>query len=889
MGQVKGKGKNYTPLELLKLAVFGTIDRMVSPPEVKKAKDEWRISSGDERRQAIDDLIYETLAGVGGSVKMSGPVKKSASIIGHILSDTTKKQLAKGLGSVSRDMDIVGKDLVNELAEAYKIESGFVSKLRSMFISTAPLSPETIYALERSGAGRKIYRTIDLADQGMNKFMVREVNQFQKALGNIKAGSDSSRRVGRVLDGKLPEGQLKGQEVELYKFLKKKFDFLINQYAKTTLNDDKVYRRLAHAASVDKSNKPMVLVKDLSKKLTNEYNYVVGRLNKKVGGKAFKDMSSKEKKLVGKVGKTLKGIRHKGWIEELGGKEKEVFSLLSRKIKNYLPHIFDKDELLKGFSIEKELLEESLKLSTRSKEITKIKRRLVSINNSIVKLKGGELVTYEQLPQNIRFKFFDTRKGAKGYSFDAAKAYEVYVRGMSKKLFQEPALKKVGVLYKDLDPVMKRYTKQHVKDWIGMGQSGAMDLANAITTTQWMLKLGINPRSAITNMAQRVNTVAAVGEGNALKGYLKGWTKEGNRLFNETGLAQEVPSVLLEGQIPAKMMWMKDKLGYLFTKVELGNRKHAFLSGLEEGKKMGLTGQELTQHGIDVVHKTQFRYGSVGMPAPLRTASGKVMFQFWSYPIKQVEFLVKMLKNNPKGLARWVLYAEGGRQALKKGGGIDLGNALGLGLNYEEVKNTLSSLSDGELEGAFRHAKLAVQGGGLVPGLSPTFGAMVKIGEGLNKGLMPGLRAAGREATPVQAQKITKGVKALEGVQEVDGEKRYPWKNSRGETDIYLSGPELFSETLGPKTVALKELSAEKSKDFSYKRLDSRVKQEARELFTEGSSESILKAIKLMNSIGAEVSDEQIEGGVVRSNVPYRERKELERTDQERVMRLLNP
>jgi len=45
----------------------------------------------------------------------------------------------------------------------------------------------------------------------------------------------------------------------------------------------------------------------------------------------------------------------------------------------------------------------------------------------------------------------------------------------------------------------------------------------------------------------------------------------------------------------------------------------------------------------------------------------------------------------------------------------------------------------------------------------------------------------------------------------------------------------------------------------------------------------------MMSSIGAEVSDEQIEGGVVRSNVPYRERKELERTDQERVMRLLNP
>ncbi len=893
MAKIKGKGKDYSPIELLRLLVRGTWSKtskkMLSPVDMGKKKKEWRDLPEQVKKDTLDKLLWDSLSGVGGQVKLSGPLKKSASTIGHILSDKSKKKFAKELGNPSLDIDVVGKKLVESMADSVGTEKGFMNRLRSMFIGTAPLSPETIYALEKSGAGRKIYRTIDLADQSMNKFMSREFADFQKALGKIEPGSVSSRRVGQVLDGKLPVEQLKGQEVVLHKFLKERFDFLINQYGKNTLGDDKLYKKIAHAASADPGKKPMIGVKDLSKRLKNEYDLVVGRIARQIGKKSVKSMSSKEKELLKRYGEVLKKIRHKGWVEKLQPKEREIYSLLSRKIKNYLPHIFDRDELMKGFVIEQEILEKSLRLSTDTKEITKIKKRLVSIGNSINKLKGGDLVTYEHLPQNIRFKFFDARKGAKGYSFDAAKAYESYLSGMSEKLYQDPALKKVGVLYKDLDPVMRRYTKQHVKDWLGMGRTNAMELANVVTTTQWMLKLGMNPRSAITNAAQRVNTLAEVGEKNAIKGYFKGWTKEGTELFDRTGLAQEVPTVLLEGQVPKKMAWMKDKLGWMFTKMEIGNRKHAFLSGIEQGKQMGLTGDALTQHGIDVVHKTQFRYGSVGMPAPLRTAPGKVMFQFWSYPIKQMEFLAKLFKSDPMKLAKWILYAEGGRQLLKRKAGVDLGNALGLGLVYSEVKKSMEAMSDGEIESAFRHAKLSVQGGGIVPGLSPTPSALLKIGEGFDKGLVEGGKAIGKEITPVQVGKMWKGYQGIKGRQEINGEIKYPWKDTHGAVDEYLTPWELGSEVLGPKTVTMKNISEQKSEDFSYKKLKNTVEQEARDLYTKGEPEDIIKAIKLLGSIGTQPTGEQAESGIIRKTFPYKVRRELDKTDQDRIIRLLNP
>jgi len=901
MAKVMDVGKDYSPLELLKMAIMGTGKKMLSPPEIK-AKDEWSIASPEVRQSAIDALLWESLAGIGGAVKMSGGAAKAAGVVKHTILPETLEKIAKERGVPFGNVTDVSRKLIEKMEPGMGSEKGFLNRLRRVFTGNALLSPETIYNLEKTGIGRQIYRTIDLADQSMNKFQVQEFNKFHTARGVIDKGSKESVRVGRALDGKMPISgkkpaagesvvqELSKKEVELYEFLKKKFDFLINRYARNTLNDEAAYKKIAHAASVDASRKPMVAVKDLSKKLKNEYDRVASSMIKKVGVSSFKHMTGKEKKIVEKYQERFREIKHRGWVEQLSKTERSVYDLMSRKISNYLPHIFDRDELIKGFGLEKDLLERSLKLATDPKELTKIKKRLVSLDKSISDFRGGKLVMYQQLPQNLRFKFFDTRKGAQGYSFDAVKAYEAYLNGMTKKLFQEPALKKVGILYEQLDPVMREYTKQHVTDWVGMGRKRSMELADAITTYQWMAKLGMNPRSAITNAAQKINTIAEVGEGNALRGYFKGWTKEGTELFEKTGLGQEVPTVLLEGQVPKKLQKAKEIMGYLFTKVEMGNRKHAFLAGVEQGKELGLKGQELIQHGIDVVHKTQFRYGSVGMPAPLRTATGKIMFQFMSYTIKQIEFLAKLLKNNPKGLAKWVLYAEGGRKALREYAGVDLGNAMGLGLDYEEVGKSLKQLSDGEIESAFRHAKLSVQGGGIFPSIGPTPSSLLKIGEGFDKGLMEGVKTIGKEMAPIQGVKMWKGMKALRGGKEFKGgENRYPWEDSNGALDVYLSAPELASEVFGPKTVATKEVSEQKAEDYSYKGLETGIEQQARDLLTSGSAEDIIKAIKLKEGIGREVSDEQLEEGVLRKSVPYKSRKLLDRTEQDEALRILNP
>ena len=868
MAKVMGKGKNYSSFDLLLMALKGVSEGLLESVDVAELKKRYERLSPEDRKSLLDSMVQESLAGVGGNVKLSGRMAdKTANVLKNTMEDKTLKKAAQEMGvDTSGIQDVSGK-IVKELEGGVGTDSKFMKKLKRMFLSSAPLSPETVYALEKTGAGRKIYRTIDLADQAMNRFMVNEVNKFQSALGKIKSGSKGSRRVGRALDGKLDVKQLTKEEKQLHDFLKDKFDFLINKYAKTALGSDKRYKKIAGAASAD--NPPMVMVKDLDRGLKSQYDKQVANIAKFMSGKDLKNLTTKDKKILGGMKKVLDKIKHKGWIKTLDTTEREVYSLLKRKIKNYLPHIFDQEELLKGLSLEKSIIQTALGKTTDLKEINKLKRRLVSVETSINKLKGGDMITYEHLPQNLRFKFFDTRKGAQGYSFDAVNAYEGYLRGISKKIYQEPAVKQVKVYFEELSPEYRQYVTKHVKDWLGMGRSGAMEIADAVASVQWMMKLGMNPRSAITNFAQRMNTLAEVGEKNAIKGYLKGWTKEGDELFKSTGLAQEVPSVLMEGKVPEGMEKFKNILGWMFTKVEIGNRKGAFLAGVEQAKELGLKGNEAIQHGIDVVHKTQFRYGNIGMPAPLRTAPGKLGMQFWSYPIKQTEFLAKLLIKNPMKLAKWVVYAEGGRELLEEKAGLDLGNALGLGFNWGEFVEAAKQVPEGDWDNFWKHVRLANSGGGLVPGYSPTVGAGLNIAEGIARG--KGLEALGKELVPVQAKKLSKLYKGVEGAREVDGEWQVPWYDGKGRLDIELTPGEAATETFGPRLDKLSDLNLEKNREYEMNQIERNLRDELGTALREGDIGKVDELAGKLLDIG------DVGERIIEREVPWKDRYEMRR------------
>jgi len=310
------------------------------------------------------------------------------------------------------------------------------------------------------------------------------------------------------------------------------------------------------------------------------------------------------------------------------------------------------------------------------------------------------------LPRNVRFRFFESRKGKAGYSFDAVKAYQTYLAGIAKKIYDEPAIRRVAELHKQLDPSLKPYNKWYIRRYMGWERHKLDDLAGAIASMQWMRTLGVNPRSAIVNLTQRMNTVVEVGEKYSIKGEVFGFTKEGKRLFDETGIAKEVPTVLMEGTVPEGMERVRAIVGYMFNKVELGNRRHAFLSRYLKDRAKGISEEQAIRNGIDTVHKTQFRYGKVGMPRILTGPVGRLALQFWSYPIKQVELLTTWARNNPLKLIKFIAYAEGGNYTLNRFLGIDLSNALGFGITWGEALQAIQAVPEGDWKGFFRHLRL---------------------------------------------------------------------------------------------------------------------------------------------------------------------------------------
>src|SRR3972149_5897171 len=112
-------------------------------------------------------------------------------------------------------------------------------------------------------------------------------------------------------------------------------------------------------------------------------------------------------------------------------------------------------------------------------------------------------------------------------------------------------------------------------------------------------------------------------------------------------------------------------LGFMFNKAEEYNRKHAFMTYYSKYENLGETeaikradsfcftkififgvenlGEtEAIKRAVEGVHKTQFQYGKVGMPKILRTPVGRVGLQFSSFSIKQIEFLQKLMKEDPR-------------------------------------------------------------------------------------------------------------------------------------------------------------------------------------------------------------------------------------------------
>ena len=716
------------------------------------------------------------------------------------------------------------------------------------------LNPEKI--MGKHPVGKAIIDSLIRAADSKQGFLHRNLVAYEEATKAIENSKKSRDRVGRALDGQLDPGKLTKNEKKAYDFFKENYEALIAQYARMAAGSEEAYQRILHA--VASKTPKQANVKELSPERKEKYDDLKDQGRKIRKGQAYADLPPEKQRRIDALKTQARDILNEEYVNSLPANEKEAFAILSRKVKDYLPHLFIKEELLEIFELELADQQAKLAKSTSNSARTRYKNRINELKAAITNMKGGGLVTYDQLPSSVFFRFFNPRKNKQGYSFDAMKAYEAYLFGIARKMFDEPAVKLIKEhLYDDLPPEMKPYAKSLVDHYMGRDQHRLDKLAGAITSFQWMRTLGLNPRSALVNFSQRLNTIVAAGEKYSALAELKMFKDREwvDKLVEASGIARQVPDVLTEGEMLEGMEKVRAVVGFLFNTIELGNRKHALVAGYLKAKDQGASREEALQAGLAMVDKTQFRYGKLGMPKMFWNPYVRVGMQFSSYTLKQAQFLYDLgefnklfgakktgigyngqilgmkkgekeksdtderpkdewewdeetdytkMKNTHRAagfmrLLKWIAYATGINYTLQEALDADMSNALGIGVTWGEALKVIRSLGQGDSKAAWRHAKQAVQPGtGILPsGPGPTVSGAMKV---INKAITEdkGIDQLGKELTPVMVTRLMQYYDALKKGKNAQG--KYTVKGSTGKANYKLTLRQLNQRTFGPKT-----------------------------------------------------------------------------------------
>lgn len=664
------------------------------------------------------------------------------------------------------------------------------------------LSPETI--MEKDPNAKASFHELARAEEAGNIFIDQHIGDYQRATQGIKKGSAASDKVGKALEGLIKPDELTIQERKAYEFMKKDYEALIHTYARKVAGSDEAYQKVLKLVALTEPSKTKVM--DLAPDFRAEYEKLQAEQKEIRNGRKVDELTGDDLAQYKDNKQRMRDLRSADFRNKLEEGERKAYDVLSRQIQDYLPHLFDKETLQTMFTEEIADLQGKIAKTSEKITLTKYKNRLAKTKEALNTINGGGLITFRQLPSNLMFRFFEPRVGKEGYSFDALRAYEMYLYGITRKMFDEPAVQKIKRDYFDnIDPSLKPYTQELIDHYLGKTKSDLDWLAGRITSFEWMRTLGLNPRSAIANLGQRLNTVAVAGEKWAAKAekMLLFEREKANELFSKSGIAREVPQVMAEGVMPEGMERVRSVVGYLFNKVELGNRKHAYLSGylkaLDQGKKTGLTGEALEakarQDGINMVHKTQYRYGKLGTSKWARHGVGRVAMQFTSYPIKTAEFIYKLAKEDPVALMKYIAYAEGINYTAQELLDTDLSNGLGFGITWGEVLKTVSSLVQGDTRGAFRHAKQsAAPGGGMLPtGFGPAVSSAYKVAKATAKG--EGLEQTAKELTPVIVNRLKQAYDSYKNRR--DG--KYPVYDTKNHLVYRANARQVVQRTLGPK------------------------------------------------------------------------------------------
>jgi hypothetical protein len=225
------------------------------------------------------------------------------------------------------------------------------------------------------------------------------------------------------------------------------------------------------------------------------------------------------------------------------------------------------------------------------------------------------------------------------------------------------------------DPVAQKYIPKGARDWMlqyfgnARGALSPTTVGSAISHYFYLSSLGLNIGSASKNVMQNfITTAAMLGPDKAMKGFgvvtgrmgkfatLAG--KEGaeeamKKVFPEyvemIGTDPDLASQLLSDNLlastrpaftGAKTATEKIKGGMMlpFAASEKFNRLWSFYTGLDAAKKSGLALDQAKVFGRDLVQRTQFPGGPLGIPSGLLNIPSPLR-QFAHFPLRYGSFL----------------------------------------------------------------------------------------------------------------------------------------------------------------------------------------------------------------------------------------------------------
>ena len=528
---------------------------------------------------------------------------------------------------------------------------------------------------------------------------------------------------------------------------------------------------------------------------------------------------------------------------------KEAWDLAQREIPNYVHHFRDRNETVTLLSKRLNELTSNLKQTQDPAKLKSIGAKIAEYEQSLVRLQGGEPILWERLPGDFTAPFELPRKGGFEAKKSAIRSYENYLHAYARKVYEEPRWQRMRELYYELPYELRPYAKGYIRRWAGYEETTwATKAASTIANFEYLRTLGLNMRSPITNLTQQFNTVVDAGPKHAMKGYLRVFTNEAEKIWKKTGLGQEIPAVLTEdlGPQATKFEKLKRIAGYMFNRMEMFNRKHALMTYLSKYEETGLPHEEALRKAIDGVYKTQFKYGRTGMPQILSNPVGRVALQYFSYPIKQVEFLQKLARENPLKLASWIGGSYGINRTFADVLGLDISNALGFGMNLDEAIETVKSASQGEVEEAWAHGKLTfAQGSGLLPsGPGPFVSSLMDISKAVSKGekITPTLISA---VMPTQAARVEVLLEAIKKRHLATEEGKVPVINPATQEFRFEETPgELAFQTFGPKLMSRTKKELTYHEQQLMDQMDSKRKRAIAEAILEGKEDKADKMIE---------------------------------------------